>query len=445
MGLFWRTFFLLTLLLVGSMLAWLQTLRAMEFEPKALQTAQEIAALVNLSRAALVHTDAINRVSLIKTMSEQEGLRILPREPADLVEPFDTDGPSQRISRELGSRLGPGTEVANRVNQQDGLWIGFTIQGDRYWLRTDRARFNHTAGQTWLIWLAAVAALSLAGAALIAGRISRPLKQLSLAASLVREGQLDANPLDETVSTPELRAVNTGFNRMTRSLAQLEQDRAIMLAGISHDLRTPLARLRLETELSVADAQARDHMAADIGQIDATIGKFLDYARPNQVTLVSLRLLDLVQGCLYSLSERSDAQIDLDLPADLLVMADPVELGRVFRNLLENALRYGRSAQTSQARVSVSAQRQAPWVVVEVRDHGPGATEAQLARLTQPFYRGDSARTEARGAGLGLAIVDKAIKRMGGSVSLANAAGGGLQVRLLLQAALGSAQPGQPA
>ncbi|MEY3144406.1 MAG: hypothetical protein RL342_77, partial [Pseudomonadota bacterium] len=88
MGLFWRTFFLLTLLLVGSMLAWLQTLRAMEFEPKALQTAQEIAALVNLSRAALVHADAINRVSLIKTMSEQEGLRILPREPGDLVEPF---------------------------------------------------------------------------------------------------------------------------------------------------------------------------------------------------------------------------------------------------------------------------------------------------------------------------------------------------------------------
>ena len=130
------------------MLAWLQTLRAMEFEPKALQTAQEIAALVNLSRAALVHADAINRVSLIKTMSEQEGLRILPREPGDLVEPFDTDGPSQRISRELGSRLGPGTEVANRVNQQEGLWIGFTIEGDRYWLRTDRARFSHAAGRS---------------------------------------------------------------------------------------------------------------------------------------------------------------------------------------------------------------------------------------------------------------------------------------------------------
>ena len=130
-SLFWRTFFLLGLLLLGSMLAWLQTLRAMELEPRALQTAQEIASLVNLSRAALVHADAINRVSLIKTMTEQEGVRIVPREPGDNFEPFDDDRLSRSIAQELGTRLGPGTQVANRVNQQDGLWIGFTIDGDR--------------------------------------------------------------------------------------------------------------------------------------------------------------------------------------------------------------------------------------------------------------------------------------------------------------------------
>ena len=86
LNLFWRTFFLLALLLVGSILAWLQTLRALEFEPRTLQTAQQIASLVNLSRAALVHADAIARVSLIKTMADQEGVRILPREPDDKFE-----------------------------------------------------------------------------------------------------------------------------------------------------------------------------------------------------------------------------------------------------------------------------------------------------------------------------------------------------------------------
>ena len=83
LSLFWRTFFLLSLLLIGSIVAWLQTFRALEFEPRAVQTAQQIASLVNLSRAALVHSDSIARVSLIKTLADQEGVRILPREPTD--------------------------------------------------------------------------------------------------------------------------------------------------------------------------------------------------------------------------------------------------------------------------------------------------------------------------------------------------------------------------
>lgn len=434
-SLFWRTFFLLAVLLLGSMAAWLQTIRAMESEPRALQTAQEIASLVNLSRAALVHSDAINRVSLIKTMTEQEGVRILPREPGDTVDPFDSDASGQRITRELVALLGPGTELANQVNKQEGLWIGFTIDGDRYWLRTDRARFNRTGGPTWIIWLMTVTALSLAGAALIARLINRPLKQLSLAAFRVREGDLDASTLDESVTTPEILAVNSGFNRMTRKLAEVEHDRAIMLAGISHDLRTPLARLRLETELSVADPQARDHMASDIAQIDAIIDKFLDYARPGRVHLVNVPLRPVLEACMYSLTSQDDIQVHLALPEQLAMLADEVELGRVVTNLLENARRYGRSVGTDIAHVEISARVNPPWVLLQVRDHGSGVSAEQLARLTQPFYRGDSARTEAKGAGLGLAIVEKTLQRMGGSLLLANAEGGGLSASILLQRA----------
>jgi two-component system osmolarity sensor histidine kinase EnvZ len=436
LSLFWRTFFLLGLLLLGSMLAWLQTLRAMELEPRALQTAQEIASLVNLSSAALVHADAINRVSLIKTMTEQEGVRIVPREPGDSFEPFDDDRLSRRIAQELGTRLGPGTQVANRVNQQDGLWIGFTIDGDRYWLRTERARFNRTAGQTWFVWLTTVAALSLAGAALIARLINRPLQQLSIAVNRVREGDLDASVLDESTATPEIQAVNSGFNRMTRELARVEQDRAIMLAGISHDLRTPLARLRLETELSVGDVQARDHMAADISQLDAIIDKFLDYARPGRVKLAPVPLRSAIEASLYRLDHQGDISVQVSLPDDLMVLADEVELGRVISNLLENARRYGRCADKNMAQVEISARVNPPWVLIEFRDHGAGVSPEQLVRLTQPFYRGDPARTDARGAGLGLAIVDKTLSRMGGSLLLANAADGGLRASFMLQLAV---------
>ena len=437
LSLFWRTFFLLALLLLGSIAAWLQTLRALEFEPRAIQTAQQIASLVNLSRAALIYSDSIARVSLIKTMTEQEGVRIFPREPADKFEPFDTDDLSQRIARELMRRLGAGTVVANNVNGEDGLWVGFTIQEDRYWMQTDRARFAPATGATWMIWLVTAGVLSLAGAALIARLINRPLKDLSFAASRVREGDMSAG-LDEQVATSEIREVNIGFNRMAEKLSKIDQDRAIMLAGISHDLRTPLARLRLETEMSVADGEARAHMAADIEQLDSVIDKFLDYARPDDVELNPVRLNDVIEACVYSVKDYPDLKVKVDLPPDVLVLADEVELGRVIGNLVENARRYGKSPSSGIAQIDIAARERDQWVLLKVRDHGHGVAPENLANLTKPFFRGDKARTAANGAGLGLSICEKAMQRMGGKFALVNASSGGLAAHIKLQRPHGS-------
>ena len=432
-SLFWRTFFLLAALLLVSILAWLQTLRVFELEPRAVQTAQQIASLVNLSRAALIHSDSIARVSLIKTMTEQEGVRILPREPDDRFEPFDDDGLAQRMSAELGARLGAGTMVANSVNGEPGLWVGFTIDDDRYWMRTDRSRLNPTVGKTWVTWLVTAAALSLAGAALFARLLNRPLRELSVAARRVRDGDFAASELNETATTGEIREVNIEFNRMSRKLVQIEQDRSIMLAGISHDLRTPLARLRLETELSVMDMAARAHMAADIEQVNAIINKFMDYARPDHVVLEPVLLADVVGHCVYALKDRTDIRFQIDLPTNLRVMADEVELSRVISNLLENAARYGKSAGSGIADVDISAAARDNWVLIEVRDHGPGVPSHNLSRLTKAFFRGDSARTAATGAGLGLAIAEKNVQRMGGVIKLSNRTSGGLAARIQLQ------------
>ncbi len=436
LSLFWRTFFLLALLLLGSIAAWLQTLRALELEPRAMQTAQQIASLVNLSRAALIHSDAIARVSLIKTMTDQEGVRIFPREPTDQFEAFETDDLSRRIAVDLKARLGAGTVVANSVNNESGLWVGFKIEDDSYWMLTDRARFSPAGGRTWVIWLIIAAVLSLAGAALIARLINSPLKQLSFAASRVREGDLTVGHLDEYVATSEIREVNIGFNRMAERLSKIEQDRAIMLAGISHDLRTPLARLRLETEMSVADLEARAHMAADIEQLDAIIDKFLDYARPDTATLSTVRLNDVIEACIYSVKDHTDMRIRLDISPDLLVLADEVELGRVIANLIENARRYGKSVNTGIAVVDIAARSRDQWVLIKLRDHGLGVSPNALANLTKPFFRGDAARTAANGAGLGLSIVDKTVQRMGGKFALVNTQSGGLAAHIKLQRAI---------
>jgi two-component system osmolarity sensor histidine kinase EnvZ len=422
LSLFWRTFLYLALLLAVSVLAWLQIFLAFEFQPQALQSARQVASMVNLTRAALEHADAIARVSLVKTLVDEEGLRIAPREPGDTHLPYATDRFTREIANELTERLGSGTVVARAVNGFDGLWVGFTMERESYWLLLDPQRVTAIRGRTWLIWLSTAVLLSMLGAVVIARLINRPLQQLSVAATRLREGTYAPNLLDEQVPTAEIRAMNQGFNRLARELTQLEQDRALMLAGISHDLRTPLSRLRLEAEMSVPDHQARADMVADMVQIDGIVAKFLDYARPGQGTSEPTDVSALLASAMQALSQDQGLRITAHIAPKLMAMADPVDLLRVINNLLENARRYGQTPGFSHADVTLTAMRQGDGaqarIFVAVADNGPGVNADTLARMTQPFFRGDEARSQASGAGLGLAVVEKMLQRMGGTLLL---------------------------
>jgi two-component system osmolarity sensor histidine kinase EnvZ len=434
LSLFWRTFFLLALLLAGGIVAWVQTLRAMEFEPRAVAAAQQTAGLVNLSRAALSSVDGINRVALIKSMDGQHTVHVRPREPGDRWEPYATDRFTQNVSDELKYRLGADAVVARSVNGVPGMWVGFSIESDRYWMATPSGPNAPLTRSTWLVWLAIALVATVLGSIVIASLINRPLRELSFAASRIREGDLDSR-LDEHTLTSEIREVNRGFNRMARELAKVEEDRAVMLAGISHDLRTPLARLRLETEMSVGSDEAKRNMAADIEQLDAIIDKFMDYARPGEAELRAVNLAQVLEREAAPYRDPAQIQIRSEVAPDVAVLADETELGRVFANLFENARRYGRGTDSGVALVNVTQARPGPWVIVTVRDNGPGVAPEKLGHLTTPFFRGDTARTAASGAGLGLAIVEKSLQRMGGSLELTNAADGGLMIHLRLRAA----------
>ncbi|MCE2782896.1 ATP-binding protein [Limnohabitans sp.] len=426
LSLFWRTFIWLALLILFSSMAWLQMFRTQEYEPRILRNVHQIATVVNLTKTALVHTDAIARVSLLKTLADEEDVSIQTREPGDQIQAFGTSGLERQLVKEMVKRLGPDTLIASQVNQVDGLWIGFKIERDSYWLQMDPERLRPLGGSAWLTWLGLTLALSLGGAALMAGLINRPLKRLSLAASQVRDGHFNTANLDEDAATSEIREVNIGFNRMAERLAKIEQERAVMLAGISHDLRTPLARLRLETELSVANLETRDLMAADIAQLDAIIDKFLDYARPEPTNLGPVLLSGVISRSIAPWRNDQRLQISVDVAEDLQIHAEQVELVRVMSNLLENARRYGQSPNDGITRVEIVARVHEGWVLLRVRDQGPGVPEDTLKNLTQPFFRGDSARTNATGSGLGLAIVEKSVQRMGGTFSVFNNSAGGL-------------------
>jgi len=174
-------------------------------------------------------------------------------------------------------------------------------------------------------------------------------------------------------------------------------------------------------------------MAADIDQLDAIIDKFLDYARPEHTELRPVHLNQVVDACLYAVQDHEELRILQDVAPDLYVLADEVELTRVLSNLIENARRYGKTPETGIAMVDIVAKARGDWVLLKVRDHGRGVSPDMLPNLTKPFFRGDTARTAATGAGLGLAIVDKTVQRMGGIFALANTASGGLAAHIKLQ------------
>jgi two-component system osmolarity sensor histidine kinase EnvZ len=434
LSLFWRTFFLLALLLASGVFAWVQTFRALEFEPRAVQAAQQIASLVNLARAALRSSDGINRVALMKSVSKLESVQVSPREPKDKWEPYEVDRLSRAIGSELRTQLGPDTLVASSVNGTAGLWVGFSIDRDPYWLQIDPGRVGPMSWGTITLWVGIALLATVLGSAAIARLINQPLKELSFAATRIGEGEFDSR-LDETTMTSEIRQVNMGFNRMARELAKVEHDRAVMLAGISHDLRTPLARLRLEAEMSVRDEEAKANMAEDIDQLDAIIDKFMDYARPSEVKLLPVNLSAVIEREVSTFRNTSHMKVRARVAPDTRVQADDIELGRVLQNLLENARRYGRSTDTGIADVIVNGTRAGQWVVISVRDHGQGVDPKKIAQLTTPFFRGDAARTAATGAGLGLAIVEKAVQRMGGTLEIGNAPDGGLLATIRLRRA----------
>lgn len=435
-GLFWRTFVMISFLLAASLFTWYFSSQFAELEPRVNQAAQQIQTLVNLTRTGLVHADPILREALIGDLRVNENIRIFARSPSDVVAALDETEFNRRLAAQTSQLLGKDTVLAADVNKTDpGLWVSFAILGDKYWLLAERNRIVPDTDQRWAAWGVAALVMSVLGAIFITRIINSPLKRLSFAASRIREGDFK-HELTEVGASPEIRDLNRGFNRMARTLEKVEQDRAVMLAGISHDIRTPLTRLRLETEMAVPDAISRQNMIADIEQVNIIIEKFLEYARPtNKAKLVPVHVRELIDDMTAEYLDDDHIKLRTRGSMSATVLGDPVELRRALVNLLENAKRYARNEQTGVAEVDVHVRSSSTHIQLEIRDHGPGVPEEHLANLTKPFYRGDAARTEVKGTGLGLAIVERIIERMEGRLSMANASPPGLSIKIDLKRA----------
>jgi two-component system, OmpR family, osmolarity sensor histidine kinase EnvZ len=422
-----RTFLLLAILVLLTTAIWLSLFRYIEAEPRARETAQLASSAVNLIRASLFAAAPEKRMALFSEFSRREGIRLLPAEPEDKIEAMPDTRFLNLLQQELASRLGAHTRIAASVDNVSGFWVSFRLDEldkDEYWLVLPGERATRSIASHWISWGLLTFALALAVAWLIASRISRPLKAMALSAETVGRGQIPA-PLPEA-GADELCRLAKAFNRMSTDLQRHEQDRSEVLAGISHDLRTPLTRLRLEAEMSIADTGAQQAVVSDIEQMEAVISQFMDYARDEAGEEAVL----CDPGYLLSSIVEHQTHIGRPCQFNLAPLTElrlrPKAVSRAVINLIDNAWKYGGG------NVGIKAATVDREIWVEITDNGPGIPATETLRLKRPFTRLNAARSNASGTGLGLAIVERIARLHNGRLELLANPGGGLLARLIL-------------
>ena len=434
---------LLTLLLLVSLAAWIMIIDVSGREPRARAIAQQVASIVNLTRFALISAAPAKRLELLRDLSQREGIRVYPFGQEEPVVDLPDSAMLRLITQAVRAELGPETQLKLEEAGLSGLLVSFRISGEDYWLALPRERIERQLPWEWIGWSVLAALLALIGAWFIVSRINRPLAALTQAAAQLAGGSRPPAIAEEGAT--ELRTLAGAFNGMAAALQRAESERALLLAGISHDLRTPLARMRLGIEmLSENDQALTAGLVKDIEDIDAIIDQFLDFARNEggEAVEADADLNAIVNEVLerYARMRKPVSASVSELPP---IPLRPMAIKRLIVNLVENALRYSGTAVEIEIRLGSDS------VVIAVMDRGPGIPVSEATRMLEPFTRLQASRGGTTGAGLGLAIVQRIAAMHQGHFELLAREGGGLEARvtlpaganLLMKAHSGLAQP----
>lgn len=355
-----------------------------------------------------------NRVGVEYVTDPQE----YPSVREKVIAEFFTNQIEDKLSKEL--KIDQAT-VYFQFKPSPRIWVQ-TPEMNGNWVREPLKTYANYSPELIFGWLLGVPLISAAIILTLVRQLNRPLKRLQDAAnSYSRSGTA---PYLETNHGPqEIREVNQAFNHMIYTLDQTERDRRIMLAGISHDLRTPLTRIRLSAEMMPDDDFLKEGLIYDVEDMDAILNQFISFMRDGsdeepQDTDINMLLQELIIQ-FKPLDIRFTPQ---QLP---VIQARSLSLKRLIGNLINNAKRYGAEP------IEISAQADDEQLRISVADHGEGIPADKIADLMQPFVRGNDART-VQGSGLGLAIVKRIVDIHEGQLFIHNRAQGGLEAVISL-------------
>mgnify|MGYP003412244598 FL=1 len=422
---FGKTVFLIGFLLLINQLVSYFLVAVYVIQPSLQQTNHLIAKQIKVIFIDVGVQDRQFSEELTKRFQQATGIEVYSRAAAG---PYGLDNSIyyQYFSDEMSRELGGPAEV--RIEQDDSFsfWVR-PPQAPDFWIKIPLNGLNETDFSPLQIYILLIGFLSVAGGWWFARHLNRPLQSLQQAALRVGRGDIP-EPLPEVGST-EIISVTRAFNHMANGIRQLEKDRALLMAGVSHDLRTPLTRIRLASEMvSEQDNWIRDGIVNDIEDMNAIIDQFIDYIRHHKEEALHEEDLNQLVSEQVGAERLQLRQIETDLAAHLpLVPMRRIAMKRVLTNLIENAIKYS----DGPIEIHTGFEKGSKRLYVQVRDHGPGIPEQQMAKMFEPFTQGDTARGSA-GSGLGLAIIKKIVDMHRGEITLHNHAFGGLVATVYL-------------
>ena len=427
-----RLVLLIATLLIVSQLVSLKIFDNFEREPRAEALAQEIITVVNFTKAALYAAAPSKRIQLFRQINDIGDIKVYAAYPFESIEPIPNDPFLKLVVKKITARIPSGNFVV--INHYDipGVWVSFEIDGDMFWVVVPRLITDRPFPWHWIGWGIVIAILAISGAYITTKRISRPINNLIDAADKIRNGHnVSRLPLD---SVTEFRKLSEAFNEMAEVLSKVSKERKFLLASVSHDIRTPLTRIRLASEMLPSNSSAlKESLEEDIIEINDILNQFLDFARGFQdepKTPINLgKLLKDIQtkhkrmGQTFTLKKKN---IRTDIPKKLFIDIRPIAFQRCLDNLINNAFFY------STGKVILEATLLEESFTISIIDDGPGIPEDQKSKLLLPFERVDEARGNKGGSGLGLTIADRIVKAHDGKLELINRPEGGLDVKITI-------------